>query len=75
MKEVKIVKKGIENSDDLKKGKINDASKNLLNKVDQLKNIGNQRLKLQQQMNKSDAGFYIENNVENNQNKINFKIT
>lgn len=75
MKEVKIVKKVIENSDDLKKGKINDANKNLLNKVDQLKNIGNQRLKLQQQMNKSDAGFYIENNVENNQNKLNFKIT
>jgi hypothetical protein len=75
MKEVKIVKKGIENSDELKKGKINDANKNLLNKVDQLKNIGNQRLKLKQQMNKSDAGFYIENNVENNQNKINFKIT
>ena len=75
MKEVKIVKKGIENSDELKKGKINDANKNLLNKVDQLKNIGNQRLKLQQQMNKSDAGFYIENNVENNNNKINFKIT
>jgi hypothetical protein len=46
MKEVKIVKKGIENSDELKKGKINDANKNLLNKVDQLKNIGNQRLKL-----------------------------
>ena len=46
MKEVKIVKKVNENSDDLKKGKINDANKNLLNKVDQLKNIGNQRLKL-----------------------------
>ena len=75
MKELKIVKKGIENSEDLKKGKINDANKNLFNKVDQLKNIGNQRLKLQQQMNKSDAGFYIENNLENNQNKINFKIT
>jgi hypothetical protein len=75
MKEVKIVKKGIENSEDLKKGRIIDANKNLLNKVDQLKNIGNQRLKLQQQMNKSDAGFYIENNLESNQNKINFKIT
>ncbi len=26
-------------------------------------------------MNKSDAGFYLENNNENNRNKINFKIT
>ena len=26
-------------------------------------------------MNKSDAGFYIENNMQNQHNKINFKIT
>jgi hypothetical protein len=43
VKEVKLVKKGTDHIDDFKKGKINETNKNLLHKVDQLKNIGNQR--------------------------------